>query len=146
MKLSRPSQGEKITHSAGRLKVPDRPVIPFIEGDGTGPDIWKASQRVFDAAVEKAYGGKRKIEWFEIYAGEKAQQVGRLSGQSPSSRHLRVHQRIFSGDQRASHHSLGKGFDHERDPAPRVDLYVCLSRCAIIAALLSSEAARAPIW
>jgi hypothetical protein len=52
--------------------VPDNPIIPFIEGDGTGRDIWKASQRVFDAAVEKAYGGKRAIRWFEIFAGEKA--------------------------------------------------------------------------
>src|SRR6202021_4218808 len=59
-----------ITIVNGRLQVPDAPVIPFIEGDGTGPDIWRASQRVFDAAVEKAYGGKRAVKWFEIYAGE----------------------------------------------------------------------------
>ncbi len=64
---------EKITMgSNGRLVVPDQPVIPFIEGDGIGPDIWKASVRVFDAAVEKAYGGKRKIEWKEVLAGERA--------------------------------------------------------------------------
>ena len=56
----------------GRLEVPDRPIIPFIEGDGTGPDIWRASVRVLDAAVEKAYGGKRKIAWMEVYAGEKS--------------------------------------------------------------------------
>ncbi len=56
----------------GKLNVPDNPIIPFIEGDGTGPDIWRASQRVFDAAVEKAYGGKKKIAWYEVYAGEKA--------------------------------------------------------------------------
>ena len=56
----------------GQYQVPDNPIIPFIEGDGTGRDIWKASQRVFDAAVEKAYGGKRAIAWFEIFAGEKA--------------------------------------------------------------------------
>ena len=55
--------GEKITLKNGKLNVPDNPVIPFIEGDGTGPDIWRASQRVFDAAVAKAYGGKRKIIW-----------------------------------------------------------------------------------
>ncbi|MFO7273738.1 MAG: isocitrate/isopropylmalate family dehydrogenase, partial [Bacillota bacterium] len=55
----------------GRLVVPDNPIIPFIEGDGTGPDIWAAAQPVIDAAVEKAYGGKRKIVWFEVYAGEK---------------------------------------------------------------------------
>ncbi|HEY0969914.1 MAG TPA: NADP-dependent isocitrate dehydrogenase [Gemmatimonadales bacterium] len=70
--LTPPSRGETITLRDGRLEVPDQPVIPFIEGDGTGPDIWRASQRVFDAAVEKAYGGKRRIEWFEVFAGEKA--------------------------------------------------------------------------
>jgi isocitrate dehydrogenase len=65
--------GEKITlGSDHKLKVPDCPVIPFIEGDGTGPDIWRAAVRVFDAAVEKAYGGRRKIEWKEVLAGEKA--------------------------------------------------------------------------
>jgi len=58
--------------SAGRLQVPDQPIIPFIEGDGTGPDIWRASVRVFDAAVQKAYRGKRRIAWMEVYAGEKA--------------------------------------------------------------------------
>ena len=64
--------GQKITMSGGKLNVPDHPVIPFIEGDGTGPDIWRASVKVFDAAVQKAYSGKRKIEWQEVYAGEKS--------------------------------------------------------------------------
>src|SRR5574341_233677 len=64
--------GEKITLANGKLNVPDRPIIPFIEGDGTGPDIWRASVRVLDAAVEKAYKGKKKIAWAELYAGEKA--------------------------------------------------------------------------
>ncbi len=64
--------GEPITKSARGLNVPDHPVIPFIEGDGIGPDIWRASQRVFDAAVEKAYGGTRKVEWKEVLAGQKA--------------------------------------------------------------------------
>lgn len=64
--------GEKITVRGGKIIVPDHPVIPFIEGDGTGPDIWNASVRVFDAAVEKAYQGKRKIIWKEVLAGEKA--------------------------------------------------------------------------
>ena len=63
---------QPITMQNGRLQVPDAPIVPFIEGDGTGPDIWRASQVVFDAAVEKAYGGKRKIEWKEVLAGEKA--------------------------------------------------------------------------
>ena len=67
-----PSDGEKITLSAGRLSVPHRPILPFIEGDGTGPDIWRAALRVFDAAVEKAYTGKRSIAWMQVYAGELA--------------------------------------------------------------------------
>jgi len=74
-KLKPPSQGHPITVSGGKLQVPDQPIIPFIEGDGTGPDIWRASQRVFDAAVKKAYQGKKSIVWFEVYAGEKSNQV-----------------------------------------------------------------------
>ena len=66
------ANGEKITLVNGKLTVPNNPIIPFIEGDGTGPDIWKASVAVVDAAVEKAYGGKKKIEWLEVLAGEKA--------------------------------------------------------------------------
>src|ERR1700738_2814953 len=72
VKVEVPAGGEKITISNGKLHVPDQPIIPFIEGDGTGRDIWRASVRVFDAAVQKAYGGKRKIHWMEVYAGEKA--------------------------------------------------------------------------
>ena len=64
--------GQPITQQQGRLQVPDQPIVPFIEGDGTGPDIWRASQIVFDAAVEKAYGGKRRIAWREVLAGEKS--------------------------------------------------------------------------
>jgi isocitrate dehydrogenase len=71
-----PSEGEAITFSDGRLKIPDNPIIPFIEGDGTGADIWKAAVRVFDAAVEKAYNGKRKVSWMEVFAGEKAFKMG----------------------------------------------------------------------
>ena len=67
-----PVGGKAIGYSGGELQVPDRPIIPFIEGDGTGRDIWKASRRVFDAAVEHAYGGKRSVAWFEVFAGEKA--------------------------------------------------------------------------
>ena len=66
-----PPPGEKITRTE-KLNVPDQPVIPFIRGDGTGPDIWAASVRVFDAAVEKAFGGKKKIAWFEVFAGQAA--------------------------------------------------------------------------
>ncbi len=70
--LKPPAEGETITFVDGKLSVPDNPVIPFIEGDGTGPDIWHASRRVLDAAVERAYGGKRRIAWFEVLAGQKA--------------------------------------------------------------------------
>src|SRR5437879_7540666 len=67
-----PHDGEVIEYSGGKFRIPDRPIIPYIEGDGTGRDIWKASQRVFDAAVDQAYGGKRRVVWFEVFAGEKA--------------------------------------------------------------------------
>jgi isocitrate dehydrogenase len=67
-----PVNGQPIEYKDGKYSVPDRPIIPFIEGDGTGRDIWKASVRVFDAAVEKAYGGKRAVAWYEVFAGEKA--------------------------------------------------------------------------
>jgi isocitrate dehydrogenase len=72
VQLKPPAGGEKITIANGRLKVPNRPIIPFIEGDGTGRDIWRASVRVLDAAVAKAYGDARKIHWLEVFAGEKA--------------------------------------------------------------------------
>ncbi len=74
-KIVLPTAGEKITIENGRLKVPDEPIIPYIEGDGTGPDIWKASVRVINAAVEKAYGGKKKIVWLEVFAGEKSNAI-----------------------------------------------------------------------
>jgi isocitrate dehydrogenase len=67
-----PSDGKPIEYANGKFQVPDRPIIPYIEGDGTGRDIWKASQRVFDAAVERCYGGKRKVVWYEVLAGEKS--------------------------------------------------------------------------
>ena len=74
-KIKMPTNGIKIQMKDNQLNVPDNPVIPFIEGDGIGADIWKSSVRVFDVAVEKAYGGKKKIHWMEIYAGEKANDV-----------------------------------------------------------------------
>ena len=70
--LTAPATGSRITLVSGKLRVPDQPIIPFIEGDGTGPDIWAASRHVFDGAVRKAYGGKRAIAWFEVLAGEKS--------------------------------------------------------------------------
>lgn len=69
---SLPAEGERITIENGKLQVPNNPIIPFIEGDGTGPDIWASAQRVLDAAVEKAYKGEKKISWYEVFAGEKA--------------------------------------------------------------------------
>jgi isocitrate dehydrogenase len=74
-KITPPPQGAKITIQNGKLNVPENPIVPFIEGDGTGPDIWRASVRVMDAAVQKAYGGRRKIQWMEIYAGEKSNKL-----------------------------------------------------------------------
>ena len=73
--LAQPTRGEPIRLQDGKLVVPDEPIIPFIEGDGTGADIWRAASRVLDAAVEKAYGGRRRIAWFEVYAGEKANRL-----------------------------------------------------------------------
>ena len=70
--LDQPTSGQPITMTPSGLSVPDNPIIPFIEGDGTGPDIWRAAVRMLDAAVEKAYGGKRKIAWFETFAGQKS--------------------------------------------------------------------------
>ena len=75
MKVQIPPSGEKISIQQGKLQVPAQPIIPFIEGDGTGPDIWKAAVQVFDAAVAKAYQGQRRIHWAEVYAGEKAGRV-----------------------------------------------------------------------
>ena len=74
-KVNIPATGEKITMTDGRLTVPDNPIIPYIEGDGIGPDIWSASVRVIDAAIEKAYGGSKKIHWMEVFAGEKSNEV-----------------------------------------------------------------------
>lgn len=74
-KIKVPTDGVKVTMQDGKLQVPNNPIIPFIEGDGTGPDIWQASVRVLDAAVEKAYNGEKKIVWMEVYAGDKANEV-----------------------------------------------------------------------
>jgi len=71
-KFAPPVEGERIVMKDGKLQVPNNPIVPFIEGDGTGRDIWRASKRVLDAAVEKAYKGERKIAWYEVFAGEKA--------------------------------------------------------------------------
>src|SRR5205807_8194860 len=82
-----PANGARITYSGGRYQVPDNPIIPFIEGDGTGGDIWRASSRVFDAAGEKAYNGKRCVVWYEVFGGgkDKAQFDTWLAGESVSA-------------------------------------------------------------
>jgi len=74
-KIVVPKEGKKITIQNGRMVIPDNPILPFIEGDGIGPDIWRATKRILDAAVQAAYGGQRKISWMEVYAGEKAAHV-----------------------------------------------------------------------
>ncbi len=94
-----PARGEKIQYQDGKLVVPDNPIIPFIEGDGTGPDIWRASRRVFDAAVETAYGGRRRIGWIEVLAGEKAKNA---TGEWLPEATLRRHRRVLGRHQGAA--------------------------------------------
>ncbi len=116
--------GEKIRLESGRLIVPDRPVIPFIEGDGTGPDIWHASVRVLDAAVEKAYGGRRKLEWLEVLAGEKA--FTQTGSWLPDDT-LRLFREYLVGIKGPLTTPIGGGF-RSLNVALRkdLDLYVCL--------------------
>jgi len=120
-----PTSGEAITISAsGELVVPDHPVIPFIEGDGTGPDIWRASSRVLDAAVEKAYGGKRKLGWYEVYAGEKA---FRTFGTWLPDETVEAYKKYLVGIKGPLTTPIGKGI-RSLNVALRqmLDLYVCL--------------------
>jgi isocitrate dehydrogenase len=119
-----PTVGEAITMQGTTLKVPDNPVLPFIEGDGTGPDIWRASQRVLDAAVEKAYGGKKKIAWYEVYAGEKA--FRRFQTWLPDET-VEAYQKYLVGIKGPLTTPIGKGI-RSLNVALRqlLDLYVCL--------------------
>ncbi len=73
-RLAPPKLGQRIGFEGGRLIVPDDPIIPYIEGDGTGPDIWRATQYVIDGAVKKIYGGKKRAAWYEVFAGDKAKE------------------------------------------------------------------------
>ena len=121
-----PVSGEAITMSeAGALSVPNNPIVPFIEGDGTGPDIWRASQRVFDAAVEKAYGGKRKIAWYEVYAGEKA--FKKFNGEWLPEGTVEAYRKYLVGIKGPLTTPIGKGI-RSLNVALRqmLDLYVCL--------------------
>jgi isocitrate dehydrogenase len=116
--------GDSITIANGRLQVPDHPIIPFVEGDGTGPDIWRASVRVFDAAVERAYGGQRKLMWHEVLAGEKA---FNLTGNWLPDETVADFNRFLVGIKGPLTTPVGKGI-RSLNVALRqmLDLYVCL--------------------
>jgi isocitrate dehydrogenase len=116
--------GERITFREGRLQVPDHPIVPFIEGDGTGPDIWRASVRVFDAAVAKAYEGKRKIQWMEVFAGEKSHE--RFASWLPDET-VEAFREFLVGIKGPLTTPVGGGF-RSLNVALRqlLDLYVCL--------------------
>ncbi len=116
--------GESIRIENGKLMVPNRPIVPFVEGDGTGPDIWRASVRIFDAAVEKAYGGERKLMWMEILAGEKA---FRETGEWLPDATVEAFQRYLVGIKGPLTTPVGKGI-RSLNVALRqlLDLYVCL--------------------
>ncbi len=122
--LTPPRDGEAIRIVDGHLEVPSRPIIPFIEGDGTGPDIWRAARRIFDAAVEKAYGGTRRIVWFEVYAGEKAH---REFGSWLPEDTLRAFQHYIVGIKGPLTTPVGGGF-RSLNVALRqlLDLYACV--------------------
>jgi isocitrate dehydrogenase len=118
-----PAEGEKIKIKDGKLSVPDQPVVPFIEGDGTGRDIWRASVRVMDAAVRKAYGGRRKIQWMEVYAGEKA---FNLTGSWLPDETMQAFEEFMVGIKGPLTTPIGGGF-RSLNVALRkaLDLYVC---------------------
>jgi isocitrate dehydrogenase len=119
-----PAEGGKITLKDGELQVPDRVILPFIEGDGTGPDIWRAARHVFDAAVEKAYQGKRKVVWMEVFAGEKA---NNKSGEWLPEETIEVFTEYLVGIKGPLTTPVGGGF-RSLNVALRkaLDLYVCL--------------------
>ncbi len=120
-----PTAGEPISmSSSGTLEVPNNPILPFIEGDGTGPDIWRSSQRVLDAAVEKAYGGKKKIAWYEVYAGEKA--FNKFNDWLPNGT-VEAYRKYLVGIKGPLTTPIGKGI-RSLNVALRqlLDLYVCL--------------------
>ncbi len=119
-----PKSGDPITMQNGQLTVPDHPIVPFIEGDGTGPDIWRASQAMLDAAVEKAYGGKRKLEWYEVYAGEKSKNL--FDSWLPDET-VEAYRKYLVGIKGPLTTPVGKGI-RSLNVALRqqLDLYVCL--------------------
>jgi isocitrate dehydrogenase len=119
-----PKSGDAITLASGKLSVPDQPILPFIEGDGTGPDIWRASQAVLDAAVQKAYGGKKKIAWYEVYAGEKSKR--KFDSWLPDET-VEAYRKYLVGIKGPLTTPVGKGI-RSLNVALRqqLDLYVCL--------------------
>ncbi|HET9954015.1 MAG TPA: NADP-dependent isocitrate dehydrogenase [Polyangiaceae bacterium] len=119
-----PKAGDAIQMVSGKLNVPDQPIVPFIEGDGTGPDIWRASQAVLDAAVAKAYGGKRKIAWYEVYAGEKSKKL--FDSWLPNET-VEAYRKYLVGIKGPLTTPVGKGI-RSLNVALRqqLDLYVCL--------------------
>jgi isocitrate dehydrogenase len=119
-----PASGEPITMTSGKLEVPDHPIVPYIEGDGTGPDIWRASQRVLDAAIAKAYGGKRAIAWYEVFAGEKS--FTRYKSWLPDET-VDAYRKYLVGIKGPLTTPIGKGI-RSLNVALRqmLDLYVCL--------------------
>src|SRR5256884_7119674 len=122
--LTPPKEGQRIEIKDGRLSVPNQPIVPFIEGDGTGPDIWRASKRIFDAAVSAAYSGQRKIVWFEVFAGEKAH---RSFGTWLPEDTLRAFQHYVVGIKGPLTTPVGGGSRSLNVPLRQIlDLYVCL--------------------
>jgi isocitrate dehydrogenase len=123
-RLSVPKEGHRIEVRDGRLLVPDDPIIPFIEGDGTGPDIWRATRRILDAAVQAAYGGKRRVVWFEVNAGEKA---NRQFGEWLPADTLRAFEHFVVGIKGPLTTPVGGGF-RSLNVALRqlLDLYACI--------------------
>jgi isocitrate dehydrogenase len=119
-----PKSGEPISMSSGTLQVPNNPILPYIEGDGTGPDIWRASQAVFDAAVAKAYSGKKQIAWYEVYAGEKSK---RLFDTWLPDETVEAYRKYLVGIKGPLTTPVGKGI-RSLNVALRqqLDLYVCL--------------------
>jgi isocitrate dehydrogenase len=123
-KITVPAQGERITYADGNLYVPDHPIVAFIEGDGIGPDITRASLRIWDAAVEKAYGGRRQIAWMEIYCGEKAQA---LYGTSMPDETFEAMRQYYVGIKGPLTTPVGEGFRSLNVTLRQVlDLYACV--------------------
>ena len=137
-----PSNGQKIEYSNGKYRVPDHPIIPFIEGDGTGRDIWKASVRVFDAAVEKAYQGKRSVAWYEVSPAKKL--LAPLQ-ELASGRYRHRHPRFPCSHQRAADHTRRRRHPlAERRPATDPRPLLLRPSCEVLRRRsLAREASRA---